>query len=47
MAKEREVLDKALTKPNDKDFINRMVMDQDDEDFPTASDKSKQIWLRE
>jgi len=38
MAKEREVLDKALTKPNDKDFINRMVMDQDDEDFPTASE---------
>ena len=38
MSKEKETLDKVLTKPNDKDFINRMVVDQDEDDFPKASD---------
>jgi hypothetical protein len=38
MSKEKAVLDKVLTKPNDKDFINRMVMDQNEDDFPKASE---------
>jgi hypothetical protein len=38
MSKEKETLDKVLTKPSDKDFINRMVMDQNEDDFPLASE---------
>ena len=41
MSKEKQekvVLDSILTKPDDKAFINRMVMDQDEDDFPKASE---------
>lgn len=36
--KEKETLDKVLAKPSDKDFINRMVLDQNEDDFPALSD---------